>query len=82
MTARARSVVAALLKWRAEVAVAIALLGGWLALTIGLASLLGHRVWPFAIALLLLSLGGWKLCWTLATCGLYKLTREPKVPNG
>lgn len=64
---------------RAEIALSLALLGGWYAMSVGFASILGHRVWPFAIAALLFSCCGWKLLRQLAGDGLYALTRSPKT---
>jgi hypothetical protein len=63
---------------RAEVLLTGAALGGWYALTYGLAGLLGTKVWPLSVGVLLLSGCGWKLLWRIVTDGLYDLTREEK----
>lgn len=66
-----------LLRVLPELLTAGALLGGWLLLTAGLVALTSPLAWWFSGGLLLLSLAGWKLLWTLATTGLYTLTRTP-----
>lgn len=66
-------------KW--EISVGLCLVVGWASLAAGVASLLGWRVWPFAIALLLFSVAGFRLIGTIVRDGLYDLMREPKVPN-
>lgn len=63
----------------AELAQGAALLGGWAALAFGLSLVLGPRVWPFAVAALLLSASGWRFTYRLVRDGLYTLTRRP--PN-
>lgn len=70
---------AALGKYRAEVALGAALLGGWASLAFGLSRIAGPRVWPFAVAVLLLSGAGWRFTYRLVRDGLYTLTRPPKV---
>lgn len=60
-----------------QLATAGAILGGWLFMTLGVALLTTPKVWALSFGLLLLSLAGWRLCWTIAREGLYRLTREP-----
>lgn len=60
----------------AEVLVSAAILGGWAALTAAVAILTAPVAWLFSLAVLLFSLAGWKLLWTLASEGLYTLSRE------
>ncbi len=76
-----RCVASTLRKGVAEIAVAACLLGGWFALAYGVATLLGRHVWPFAIAVLLFSLGGWQLTWRVVKRGLYVLSREEPPKN-
>lgn len=74
-----RRALALLSKSRAELALGAALLGGWASLAFGLSLVLGPRVWPFAVAMLLLSAAGWRFTYRLVRDGLYTLTRRP--PN-
>jgi hypothetical protein len=60
-----------------EILTAGAFVGGWALLTAGVAALTSSLAWLFSGGLLLISLGGWKLLWKLATSGLYALTRAP-----
>lgn len=60
---------------RAELAVTAAVIGGWLLLTYGVASLTAPIAWAFSGGLLLLSLCGWRFLWRLVRDGLYELTR-------
>lgn len=61
---------------RAEILLSLAVVAGWLLLTWGVALLTTWKVWPISTGLLLLSCGGWRLLWTVASYGLYGLTRE------
>ena len=61
---------------RAEILLSLALLGGWGMVTWGVAELTTPKVWPISIGLLLLSVCGWRLLWTVFSHGLYSLTRE------
>lgn len=63
---------------RAEILVATAMLAGWALVTWGIALLTTWKVWPLSGGLLLLSAGGWRLLWTIASYGLYSLTREER----
>ena len=63
-------------RFAGELLVAVAILGGWALLTWGIARLVVPEVWPISGGLLLLSLAGWKFCWTLVREGLYVLTRK------
>jgi ABC-type glycerol-3-phosphate transport system permease component len=60
----------------AELLAALAMLGGWALLTWGVVLLTTPKAWPLSGGLLLLSCAGWRLLWTIATHGLYSLTRE------
>ena len=59
-----------------EVLVSIALLGGWLLITWGVASLTRWQAWPISLGLLLFSLAGWRFLRNLFRDGLYVLTKE------
>ena len=61
---------------RAELSLSIALLAGWFLLTWGIVLLTTPKVWPLSAGVLLLSLCGWRLLWTVCSQGLYSLTRE------
>ena len=63
-------------KNRAEAAFGFALLAGWALVTWPIATLLSPLVWPFSagIALLLL-VCGWRMLWTIASHGLYSLSK-------
>jgi hypothetical protein len=56
---------------------ALAALLGWAALTAGLVQLTHPAVGLVSVGLLLLSLTGWRLVWTVMREGLYRLTEEP-----
>lgn len=55
-----------------------AILGGWAALTYGVASLMVPEVWPISLGLLLLSAAGWSHLRVLAGAGIYALWRRSK----
>lgn len=61
--------------YRAELLTAGAFLAGWALLTWAIARLTAPEAWLVSAGLLLLSLGGWKLLWTVITEGLYTLTK-------
>jgi hypothetical protein len=63
-----------------ELAVAGAIVGGWICVTVAVAQLAPPGiVWPASMGLLLLSLAGWKFIGHLAWYGLYVLSHdEPK----
>lgn len=66
------------LRYRAEVALALAFVAGWCLVTLAVARL-AHRadvVWPLSLGLLLWSAGGWRLLALVAADGLYTLTRD------
>lgn len=65
---------------RAELAVSLVILLGWLFLTAGVAALLGPVTWWISGGLLCWSLAGWKFLGTIARHGLYTLTRKER-PN-
>jgi hypothetical protein len=71
---------AAVARIRAELLLAAALLTGWALVTLGTARLTHApaTVWAFSGGLLCLSLGGWRLAYTVARDGLYVLTRGPR----
>ncbi len=71
-----RALVLPLWRIRAEILLSLALLTGWAALTWGIALLTTPKVWPLSVGVLLLSLCGWRLLWTVFSHGLYSLTRE------
>lgn len=61
----------------AELAAALALIGGWTLLTWALASFTRTwQVWPASGGLFLMSLFGWRYFGVMARDGLYTLTRE------
>lgn len=68
------------LKYSGEIAVTIAALSGWALVTAGIATLLPHHaaraLWLVSTGLLFASLCGWKFLGTIATTGLYVLTRK------
>jgi hypothetical protein len=66
---------AAINRVRAEILTTFAMLGGWALVTLGVALLTTWKVWPISGGLLLLSCGGWRLLWAIASDGLYTLTR-------
>lgn len=55
-----------------------AILGGWALLTAGLAALLVTEVWLISGGLLCLSIAGWGHLRTIATMGVYALSRRPE----
>lgn len=61
-----------------ETLTATAFIGGWLLITAGIAALTSRVAWLFSLGVLLISLGGWRLLWRMATDGLYALTREER----
>lgn len=64
---------------RAELAVFVGAVGGWCALTVGVARLVRPDiVWPLSLGILSLSLCGWRLLATVAQHGLYALSREDR----
>lgn len=67
---------AALWRYRAELLVTVALLGGWALLTWGVAELTTRFAWQISAGLFLLSCCGWKFLWTLVRRGLYVLTQD------
>lgn len=76
---RLRRTLRTLAEARAELATAAALLGGWTLLTHGVAALLPRvPVWSLSAGLLLVSLCGWELLWTMGRKGLYTLSREDR----
>jgi hypothetical protein len=58
-----------------ELLTATTLLGGWALITAAIAALTSPLAWLFSGGLLLISLGGWKLLWALASNGLYTLIK-------
>jgi hypothetical protein len=58
-----------------EILTTAALLGGWALITAAIAALTSPLAWLFSGGLLLISLGGWKLLWALASNGLYTLIK-------
>lgn len=65
-----------------ELAVACALLVGWLLVTLAVARLLrGDVVWPLSLGLLLFSAAGWRLFGAIALHGLYALSKDPPMRN-
>jgi hypothetical protein len=58
-----------------ELLTTAALLGGWTLITAAIAALTSPLAWLFSGGLLLISLGGWKLLWALASNGLYTLIK-------
>ena len=73
---RARAaVLAALASWRPVLHVC-AILGGWAALTAGIAGLTVPAAWWISLGLLLLSAAGWGHLRVLASVGLYALRRK------
>lgn len=67
-----------MVRLRAELLTSASFVAGWALLTWGIAELLVWQVWPLSAGLFFLSLGGWKLLWTLATEGLYALSRTSR----
>lgn len=65
----------AVVRARAEILLTAAMLGGWALVTWGLVLFTTWKVWPLSGGLLLLSCGGWRMLWTVASYGLYGLTR-------
>lgn len=66
-----------------ELAVAGAIVGGWLCLTIAVAQVAPARVvWPASGAALLFSLAGWKFVGKLAWYGLYVLSQDEPPKKG
>lgn len=74
---RTRSV----LRWKAEILQAVALLGGWAAITRGIRSFIPSRVdvWSISVGLLLLSLCGWRFLYVLGRSGLYAISRKSEA---
>jgi hypothetical protein len=70
--------VASLWNARAEILLTLAMLSGWSLLTYGIVQLTTPKVWPLSGGLLLLACCGWRMLWTIASYGLYGLTREQK----
>lgn len=66
---------------RAEWLTAAAFLAGWGLVTAFVAALTAPLAWLLSLGLLAFSLGGWRLAWTIATRGLYTLTREARLTN-
>lgn len=68
---------------RAELLVTFAILAAWILLTLAALSVVPAKflvvVWYLSIALLLLSLVGWRLLWTIGTHGVYALTRDKET---
>lgn len=60
---------------RAEILLTIAMLGGWFLVTLGIVQFTTPKVWPLSAGVLLLSCCGWRMLWTVASYGLYGLTR-------
>lgn len=56
-----------------------AILGGWAALTYGVASLTVPEAWPISLGLLLFSAAGWSHLRVLATMGIYALSQRAKA---
>lgn len=73
--ARSEFAVRWVVRHRAALLAALALLTGWALLTWGVASLLVWQVWPISAGLLLVSIFGWRLFGRIAVEGLYSLTR-------
>jgi hypothetical protein len=73
---------AAVTAWAArdEAAVALAAILAWALLTQVAAAVIPRPdlVWRASIGLFLLALIGWRFVWTVASHGLYNLTREKK----
>lgn len=67
---------------RAELLTTAALLAGWACLTRAAARLVGPVAWDVSVGLFLLSLVGWRFLWTIASHGLYTLTRDPGQRRG
>ena len=61
-----------------EVLTALAFLGGWALLTLGVVALTSPLAWLFSGGLLAISLGGWKLFYVFVRDGLYVLTKAGK----
>lgn len=78
VAARAGDVIARANRLWPELLTSLALVGGWALLTWGVARLTAPVAWVFSAGLLLVSLGGWRLLWEVATRGLYALTRPTK----
>ena len=72
---RFRDAVAFLSRHRAEFLTGFALLVGWVLVVVGVAALTTRWALPIGLGLLLISLGGWDLLWTIIRKGLYVLTR-------
>ena len=53
-----------------------AALGGWAFVTAGVAAVTSNVAWLFSAGVLLLSLCGFQLLWTVAKAGLYVLSRS------
>lgn len=73
--ARTRRAIDAIAQVRAELLQALALLAGWLMVTIGVVDLTAPIAWSFSVGVLLLSIVGWKFVGVLFWRGLYALTR-------
>lgn len=68
-----------LVKSRAEILTSSATVVGWVAITSAVAELVPPAiVWRVSAGIFLLSLVGWKLLFTIATRGLYNLTRSKR----
>lgn len=62
---------------RAEIALSVALVGGWLLVTYGVTAVVRPRIaWPMSIGLMLLTGSGWSVLWSIATKGLYVAHRN------
>ena len=73
-----RSIVKRIGRYAGEILTAIALLVGWLLVTLALARVLrGDVVWPLSLGLLLFSAAGWRLFGAIVLHGLYALSKEP-----
>lgn len=84
--APARSALAFVRRYWAEILTAIAFVAGWLLLTAGLASIadalpwrvalpIARAVWRVSLGALAISLGGWKMLRQFIADGLYALTK-------
>lgn len=76
MKQRFRDAIAFLFRYRAELLTGFALLVGWILVVIGIAALTSRWALPIGLGVLLISLGGWDLLWTIIRKGLYVLTRN------
>lgn len=63
---------------RAEAMHLASIVGGWAALTYGVASLTVPEAWWLSLGLLLLSAAGWGHLRIIAGVGVYALTRKAK----